>query len=231
MSKQNQNFPATSIGRSQGARLQSTSSHEAHPLLSASPTTPEHGSFTTPTTVVNGNPRYVPYTPRQRVAPTATTTGTTVHPSSPQGYQGDATSKLQLMNMKAAAQSIGLDTGTVGWAMLEKLVLENDQGEEWAEIWNVVTSGKVSARRIRYPCFTTSIYRRSQATLLLPLEQFSNEKFTPEYFRDHIVLYDGPSRRQAQIVTFSGLRGVLDECVVRFGGELYVQRQFYIGKS
>lgn len=146
MSKQNPQFPSTSIGRAQGARLQSTSSHEAHPLLSTSPTISEHNSGIA-TTVLSGNPRYVPYTPRQRVAPTATTTGTTVHPSSPQAYQGDATSKLQLMNMKAAAQSIGLDTGTVGWAMLEKLVLESDHGEEWAEIWNIITSGKVSSCR------------------------------------------------------------------------------------
>jgi hypothetical protein len=29
-----------------------------------------------------------------------------------------------MMHLKAAAQTIGLDSGTLGWAMLEKLVLD-----------------------------------------------------------------------------------------------------------
>jgi hypothetical protein len=76
----------------------------------------------------------VPYTPRQRVAPTSATTAT-AHPPSPQ-QQGDATSKLQLMHLKAAAQNIGLDSGTLGWSILEKSVLDCDYSEEWMEIYN-----------------------------------------------------------------------------------------------
>jgi hypothetical protein len=154
--KQDQLFPSASIGRVQGARLgiQRTTSHEilaAHPLLSPNnanvqlgePT--QGGSATTSNS--NDPPRYVPYTPRQRATPTSATTGTTtVHQSvstSSQQYQGDATSKLQLMNLKAAAQNVGLDTGTVGWVMLEKLVNESDHGAEWTDIWNSIVIGKV----------------------------------------------------------------------------------------
>ena len=132
-------FPATSIGRTSGARLQQTVSHEAHPLLSSqsSPqgSTAEHGNGN------GGSPRYVPYTPRQRAA-LAATTGTIVHPPSPTHHHGVATNKLQLMNLKAAAQNIGLDTSTIGWALLETLVSEGE-GEEWTDIWSAITSGKV----------------------------------------------------------------------------------------
>jgi len=139
-------FPATSIGRTSGARVQ-----EAHPLLSPRPGSPapsEHGSLTGSsaggaTLSVNGTTRYVPYTPRQRVTPTSATTGTTVHPPSPQYQTGDATSKLQLMHLKAAAQALGLDSGTLGWGILEKLVSDAEGNEEWTEVWNAITSGKV----------------------------------------------------------------------------------------
>jgi hypothetical protein len=139
-SKRDHLFPSTSIGRAQGSRLQRVDSHDsltAHPLL-----TTNRPSSPAPDQIINGAPRYVPYTPRQRVTPTATTFGTTVHPPSPQQQQGDATNKLQLMNLKAAVQNVGLDTGSIGWAILEKLVSENDAAE-WVELWTTVTSGKV----------------------------------------------------------------------------------------
>jgi hypothetical protein len=46
------------------------------------------------------------------------------------------------MNLKAAAQNLGLDTGTIGWVMLENLVRERDSAE-WTDIWNAITTGKV----------------------------------------------------------------------------------------
>ncbi|KAJ7628718.1 hypothetical protein FB45DRAFT_43419 [Roridomyces roridus] len=189
-------FPATSIGRSQGAAAASELL-TAHPLLSPSPTT---ASFTTEpgqrSHSPNGNaPRsYVPYTPRQRATPTAaTTTGMTTNPSvvaaASHQHQGGATSKLQLMNLKAAAQNVGLDTSSVGWAMLEKLVAS--EGGEWTEIWSALSNGK--------------------ATLLLPLEQATtSEKITADFVKDHVALCDGPSRKNAHIITLSGLRGTLD---------------------
>ena len=139
-SKRENEFPATSIGRS-GIRLQAAV-QEAHPLSlprPASPSPSESGPGATLS--VNGNPKYVPYTPRQRVAPTSATTAT-AHPPSPQ-QQGDATSKLQLMHLKAAAQNIGLDSGTLGWSILEKLVLDCDYSDEWMEIYHAITSSKV----------------------------------------------------------------------------------------
>lgn len=56
---------------------------------------------------------------------------------------GDATSKLQLMNLKAAAQKGGLDTASTGWAILEKLGTESDHSPEWNEVWNAISKGKV----------------------------------------------------------------------------------------
>jgi hypothetical protein len=150
-------FPATSIGRSQGARLTRTPSHEsltAHPLLSPLTSEPNasgnsQGS-TTPASVHPPGPKYVPYTPRQRPATVAATV--TMSSSSPTATaaappsstpQPDATSKLQAMNMKAEAQTIGLDTGSIGWAMLEKLTSETENWADWAELWSALTSSKV----------------------------------------------------------------------------------------
>lgn len=134
-SKRDHQFPSTSIGRSQGARLHRVDSHDslaAHPLL-----TSNRPSSPLPDQLTNGAPRYVPYTPRQRVTPAAAT-------ASPQQQQGDAMSKLHLINMKAAAQNLGLHTASAGWAILEKLTSETDaQTPEWADIWAAVTSGKV----------------------------------------------------------------------------------------
>ncbi|KAJ6562497.1 hypothetical protein B0H19DRAFT_1144755 [Mycena capillaripes] len=187
-------FPAVSIGRSQG---HNTSSEllTAHPLLSPTPSTPNSPDHTQRSHSPSGNgPRYVPYTPRQRSTPSAaTTTGMTTHPSvvaaASHQQQGGATSKLQLMNLKAAVQNVGLDTASVGWAILEKLVAA--EGGEWTDIFSALWVGK--------------------AALLLPLEPAAtNDKITAEFVRDHVVLCDGPSRKNAHIITLSGLRGTLD---------------------
>src|SRR5262245_37409163 len=117
-------FPSTSIGRAHGTHLQvqrasSRDSLSAHPLLSpsspsSSTTTVALPSTTTKPLAPAPVPNYVPYTPRQRTTPISVT----AHPSVSASI-GDpsatATSKLQLMNLKAAAQGIGLDTGSVGW--------------------------------------------------------------------------------------------------------------------
>jgi hypothetical protein len=147
-----------SIGRSHGG-LSRTGSHEsltAHPLLS--PTIPGSssssvssaaGSSETATAAMPA-PKYVPYTPRQRATPAAAaTTGTTmqssVQASPQQTFHGDATSKLQLMNLKAAAQKGGLDAASTGWAILEKLGTETDHGSEWNDVWQAISKGKVSS--------------------------------------------------------------------------------------
>lgn len=156
-SKRNSLHPAVSIARSHGNLIR-TSSHEsltAHPLLS--PTLPGSSSSSvssTSTTAVEAHPtqaaatRYVPYTPRQRAQPTSTATGLTIQSTvqaSPQPHssQGDATTKLQLMNLKAAAQKGGLDSASTGWALLEKLGTETDHSAEWNAIWDAISVGKV----------------------------------------------------------------------------------------
>ena len=161
-------FPPSSIGRAQGASLPRTSSREsltAHPLLS--PTLPGSSassisSASTSSLDTNATPvpatRYVPYTPRQRVPSAAITTGTTQQSTvqaAPQhhSFTGDATTKLQLMNLKAAAQKGGLDSASTGWAILEKLGTETDHGAEWNEIWQAISSGKASRVELRDPSF------------------------------------------------------------------------------
>jgi hypothetical protein len=47
------------------------------------------------------------------------------------------------MNLKAYSQSIGLETNSLGWEILEKLVAEHDNNPEWADIWTALTIGKV----------------------------------------------------------------------------------------
>lgn len=146
-------FPPGSVGRSSTqASLSRTSSHEsltAHPLLSPTLAVATSPASSDPTAA----PRYVPYTPRQRVATTSTTTtGTTALSSPPpHSFQGDATSKLQLMNLKAAAQKGGLDAASTGWAILEKLGTEGDHGPEWNRIWAALAVGKVRLRFVVPP--------------------------------------------------------------------------------
>ncbi|KZT70854.1 hypothetical protein DAEQUDRAFT_667251 [Daedalea quercina L-15889] len=186
-------FLTGSIGRN--SSISRNASHESiatHPLLSP----PAPGSPTTTLAdSVSGAPRYVPYTPRHRVTPTSATSGATMQPSiSAAGQQNasysDATSKLQIMNLKAAAQRIGLDTTTTGWAILERLSTEIDHGPEWNDIWNALSFSK--------------------ATLLLPLDSNrSNEPITPDFIKDHIALCDGVGRSNVPVVTLSGLRGTL----------------------
>lgn len=138
-------FPASSIGRSSSSSLnviQRTDSHDsvsAHPLLSPTPGSPPVGS----NSEASSTPRYVPYTPRQR--PVASSTHSAVSVSAQQSQmqsQTTATGQLQLMNLKSAAQGIGIDNGSVGWMMLERLVADGDK-EEWADIWSALTTGKV----------------------------------------------------------------------------------------
>lgn len=159
-------FPATSIGRSSGQHIQRSVSPSpslreplaTHPLLSPSPSSTLPPAITTPLdSASNQYPtitRYVPYIPKHRVSSIATT-GTTNHSPlsvSTQQPHGDATSKLQVMNLKAAAQHIGLDTASVGWAVLEKLIHENDHSPEWNEIWHALSSDKVSKYNIGPGC-------------------------------------------------------------------------------
>lgn len=195
------NFPAISIGRVQGASIARTGSRDnlaTHPLLSSGSSTLSLSS--TLETQSSSTPKYVPYTPRQRLATTSTTAQPPVSVSPQHQPTGGATSKLQLMNLKAAAQGIGLDTACLGWAMLEKFS-QDGETEEWAEIWGAITKGK--------------------ASLLLPLEQSSGqEKITPEFMSDHVLMCDLLSKENTQVVTLSGLRGHLSSENLTFRSSL-----------
>ncbi|KAF8835944.1 hypothetical protein BDN67DRAFT_974743 [Paxillus ammoniavirescens] len=195
-------FPPTSIGRARGANIVRSGSREsltAHPLLSHARGPSVTGTLSqspnqppTPDSGINtSNSNYVPYTPRQRLAATSTTAQPSVSVATPQPLsQGAAAGKLQLMNLKAAAQGIGLDADSMGWAILEKISYEGDTSEEWSEIWAAITKGN--------------------ASLLLPLERASgHEWITAEFVKDHTIICDTASRNNTAVVTLSGLRGHL----------------------
>jgi hypothetical protein len=154
-------FPSGSIGRSQGLIIQRTPSPApsltretltAHPLFSPSPSSAPVTSSTAPTSDAQDasapGTRYATYTPRHRTAPTTGTTLQSPLSVSPQQQPGGsaAATKLQLVNLKAYAQSIGLETNSLGWEILEKLVAEHDNNPEWADIWAALAMGKVLRR-------------------------------------------------------------------------------------
>ncbi|CUA78118.1 Nuclear receptor corepressor 2 [Rhizoctonia solani] len=199
-----------SLGKTTGAKMQRTPSHESlttHPLLS--PPLGQLEQDTQPT------PRYVPYTPRHRAQhsasvpatstspqPTISISNSTSNPSfqastSPSGVTG----RLQLQNLKAEAQGIGLGNESVGWGMLEKLCSsipypENERSE-WDEIWDLLTKG--------------------QATLLLPSEPLpGNVAITPELLRDHLALCNPSNQTSSPVVTISGVRGSLQGTNITF---------------
>lgn len=127
-------FPSTSVGRAQGANIARTPSRESlavHPLLNPVPTVP-------PSSAALDSAKYVPYTPRQRLA----TTSTPVQALATQS-QGSVPGKPQLANLRTAAQNIGLEASSVGWAILEKISYEGDTSDEWSEIWNALTKARV----------------------------------------------------------------------------------------
>ncbi|KAH9849874.1 hypothetical protein C2E23DRAFT_736274 [Lenzites betulinus] len=223
MSRRDALFPTGSISRGT-LSIQRNSSHEsltAHPLLSPPPgpspstspsTTALPTSETSPTTSTP-TPRYVPYTPRQRGAPspatTTTTTGATMHPATPSDR--DAANRLQLMNVKAAAQKDGLDVASTGWLILERFALEADRAPEWNELWNAVVDGK--------------------ATLLLPRDQHpASVSITPDFIKDHVAFCDaGAASRATSVVTLSGLRGSITENVLTFRSTLSPTSKSYQG--
>ena len=68
-----------------------------------------------------------------------------MHPAAPPDR--DAANRLQLMNIKAAAQKEGLDAASTGWLILERFALEAERTSEWNELWNAVVDGRVRASR------------------------------------------------------------------------------------
>ncbi|KAJ1306842.1 hypothetical protein OPQ81_007827 [Rhizoctonia solani] len=208
-SRQDSNFSPASLGRAAGSKIQRTPSHESlttHPLLS--PPLGQLEQDTQPT------PRYVPYTPRHRAQhsasapttssspqPTISISNSTSNPSFQASNSPGVTGRLQLQNLKAEAQSIGLGNESVGWAILERLCSsvpypENERSE-WDEIWDLLTKG--------------------QATLLLPSEPLpGNVAITPELLRDHLALCNPPSQTSSPIVTVSGVRGTLQGTNITF---------------
>ncbi|KAM5530813.1 hypothetical protein V8D89_013542 [Ganoderma adspersum] len=124
---------------------------------------------------------------------------TTTHPTP---SDRDAANRLQLMNLKAAAQKAGLDTSSTGWMILERFALEASRGPEWNDLWQAVSEGK--------------------ATLLLPLEPHqSSIPITAESIKDHVAICDaGAGYPTTSVTTLSGLRGYIIDNVLTFRSTL-----------
>lgn len=156
--------PATQHQRNNSSHTSHAQSHH-HP--------PNHQHVNAHTAVLNV-PRYVPYTPRHRASPTATTSfasGVPIHSQTAAGHtqhqsyhqnqtqpQLDVATRLKITNLKAAVQDIGLDMGSVGWAIVERLIGVHTfydgwtgEGSEWEEIWKLITTEKVRSFRSSHP--------------------------------------------------------------------------------
>ncbi|KAG8875501.1 hypothetical protein FRB97_005062 [Tulasnella sp. 331] len=189
------------LGTPHDLRIPATNDSLTHPLLS-SPHTPQHARRASEQSIPDplapsATPKYVPYTPRQRVQLSSPMTSTSVQASAASASTpstaiplGGATGKLQYQNMKAAAQAIGLGNGSVGWAMLEKFTGDAALGE-WEQAWGLITTGK--------------------ATLLLPAEPLLGQlDVSADFIKEHVVFCSGPSVSLAPVVSLSGLRGVIE---------------------
>ncbi|KAL0065060.1 hypothetical protein AAF712_007896 [Marasmius tenuissimus] len=189
---------------------------------------------------------YVPYTPRHRppsshlshahsptsassspsvlVTPAvpATNTQTVVNRNAVGGgatHTGDATSKLQLMNLKSAAQGLGLDAGSIGWAIVERLVgivgsSDEREEEEWREIWSALHNGKATLLLPLDPLSSLGAHisvSRHDKDSNRPRGSVINAQFiSPSFVKNHVVFCDPVDKKDTgitQVVTLSGIRG------------------------
>jgi hypothetical protein len=133
--------------------------------------------------------------------------------TTPQTETSQATSRLQLQNLQAAVQALGLDNDASGWILLVKLLsvaADPSRSEEWEALFADMSRNRV------YPCpflRPQSLDMSRQVTLLLPRESLSStESVTAHFIADHAVVSDpSPSLKDQQpVVTLSGLRGVIE---------------------
>jgi hypothetical protein len=95
------------------------------------------------------------------------------------------------------------------------------------EIYNAITSSKVCSLYFEF-LIDFNLFR-GKATLLLPLEPvLTHEKITAEFVKDHVVQCEGPSRNNAHIVTLSGIRGTLNQCVIFFFSIYVIRTHCYL---
>ena len=175
-------FPIASFSRATGkvpAResLPERESPLHHPLLSpVSPSPPT-------TTAATASSAYVPYTPRQQ---RQVASSSPLLPETPFASTATTTTAA-VAGWKTAAEALGLNSDTVGWTILHKLVETDNTGSEWDDLWATLQSGK--------------------ATLLLPAEPATpQDVIGPEFVKDHLVYSTTLPAENGAFVTLSGLR-------------------------
>ncbi|TIA93712.1 hypothetical protein E3P77_00687 [Wallemia ichthyophaga] len=148
----------------------------------------------------------------QRKPHTASATSLSVEASSSAGQGKDATQRLQIQQLKATAQNLGLPSDTVGYKMLEALATAPavDDALSWHDVLALASSDK--------------------AVLLLPnITNSFSIPINPSQIRNHVVFttttpHSGagfsPADSPAQVLAASGLRGSIDSGKIVFHGHL-----------
>lgn len=88
-------------------------------------------------------PTYAMY---QRKPHTISATSLSVEASSSAGQGKDATHRLQIQQLRASAQNLGLPSDSVGYKILEALATEpaSDEDISWQDVLTLASSDKVS---------------------------------------------------------------------------------------
>ena len=111
-------------------QLDSSDSSPQHPLLSSDTPSP---------------PTYSMY---QRKPHTISATSLSVEAAHSSGQGKEATHKLQMQQLKASSQSLGLPGDSVGYRMLESLATSpkiEDNNLSWYDVLNLASSDKVTS--------------------------------------------------------------------------------------
>ncbi|TIC56982.1 hypothetical protein E3Q05_01436 [Wallemia mellicola] len=156
-------------------------------------------------------PTYAMY---QRKPHTISATSLSVEASSSAGQGKDATHRLQIQQLRASAQNLGLPSDSVGYKILEALATAppSDEDISWQDVLKLASSDKCS-----------------KATLLLPnIPSSFSIPIKPSLIRNHIIFTlnaphgasASPFKQQAQMLVTNGLRGSLDEEKLVFHGHL-----------
>jgi hypothetical protein len=91
------------------------------------------------------------------------------------------------LHLKASAEKVGLDAGTTGWTILDRLTTPTSASDEaeWNDIWTALSTGLYA--------------------LLLPLDASPpHEEVNAGFVKHHVMLRDGQ-----QFITLSGMRGLV----------------------
>ncbi|KAJ4469524.1 hypothetical protein J3R30DRAFT_3550652 [Lentinula aciculospora] len=174
------------------------------------PASPTHSTPHVSHSSITGNP-----------SPSVIVTPATTSSSSSTNNHLDATTKLQLMNLKAAAQALGLDAGTVGWGILETLAAGEHgiahssldwDNTEWDVIWEALSTGKAT---LLLPSEPLAMLKKKKEKGKWSKTDANSTLISPGFVKSHVFytesISDASHGLTRRTVSLSGLRGVFSE--------------------